>query len=82
MRPIIAMLFTYIGFTAASLEVLVFKDKYEVLGVLIAVTIALIIVGMVHARHKKPQKGIPRKLKNRVVRNRSKDKSRAKVVKS
>ncbi len=82
MKPAPSLLFTYIGFVAGSLQVLAFHEKWEGLGVLILITIVLIITCMVYVRHSKPTKAIPRKLKNRVVRNSSKAKSKLKVVKS
>jgi ABC-type transport system involved in cytochrome bd biosynthesis fused ATPase/permease subunit len=74
------LLCTYIGFVAGSLQVLAFADKWYGLGVLILITIILIIVCMVHARHSKPTKAIPKKLKNRVVRSSSKAKSKSKAI--
>lgn len=82
MRLAASILLLYVGFTAGSLQVLAFPDRWEGLGVLILITIILLIASMVHVRHSKPQKAIPKKLKNRVVRKRSVIKGKAKVLKS
>jgi hypothetical protein len=76
MKPAVSILLLYVGFTAGSLQVLAFKDRWEGLGVLIGVTMILLIVGMVSTRAKKPTKAMPKK---NVVRKRSKAKS-VKVV--
>ena len=68
------LLMLYIGFVAGSLQVLTFKDKYEVLGVLLLVTIILIfILGTMSQRPAKKGKTIPRRTS--VARN-----SKAKAV--
>lgn len=70
MRPAIYILFTYIGFVAGSLQVLAFSDKWEVLGVVILVTIIMGSIAVMRTqRPQKKPKAIPRRAS--VARNRS-----------
>jgi len=56
------LLMLYIGFVAGSLQVLTFKDKWEVLGVLLLVTIILIfILGVMSQRPQKKPKPLPKR---------------------
>ena len=75
------LLMLYVGFVAGSLQVLAFSDKWEVLGVLLLVTIILIfILGAMSQRPAKKGKAIPRRAS--VARNSRAGKSKLKVVKS
>jgi hypothetical protein len=79
-KAVIAILWLYIGFVAGSLQVLAFSDKWEVLGVVILVTIILGSIAVMRTQRpvKKP-KTIPRRAS--VARNRSSVKrSSAKVI--
>jgi len=79
-RPATATILIYIGYAIGSLQILAFKDKYGVLGVLLGVSILLIIVaGVANSRQgRKPSKAIPRR--SSVARNRKAAKSRMKIV--
>jgi hypothetical protein len=78
-RPVAAILFLYLGYAGGSLQVLAFRDKFEILGVLLAVSIILVcIAGAVHGgRGGKKTRTIPR---TSVARNRKAGKSKLKVV--
>jgi hypothetical protein len=81
MRPATIILFIYIGYAAGSLQVLAFKDKFEIIGVLLVVSIVLVIIaGAVHGGQAKGKQArtIPKRAS--VARNRSAVKSRMKVV--
>ena len=85
MRPAAYLLCAYIGYAAGSLQVLAFKDRLEVLGILILVTIvALIVLGtktsMRMQQPVKKSKAIPKRAS--VARRSKAVKSRMRVVKS
>ena len=66
-----AILLIYLGYAAGSLQVLAFRDKFEILGILLAVSIALVVIaGAVHgARGKKQTRTIPRRASRVARRN-------------
>ena len=81
MRPVTAILFIYLGYAAGSLQVLAFKDRYEILGILLAVSILLVIIaGAVHGARggKKQTRTIPKRAS--VARNSKAVKGKLKVV--
>jgi hypothetical protein len=84
MRPATAILFLYIGYAGGSLQVLAFKDKFETLGILLAVSIMLVVIaGAVHgARGKKQHRTIPTSIPKRSSTKNRSAKSRMRVVKS
>ncbi len=83
MRLATAILMLYIGFVAGSLQVLAFKDRWEVLGVVVGITIlAIFIMGMRTSMRMKPVKKKPRTIPRRasVARNRSAAKGKVRIT--
>jgi membrane protein DedA with SNARE-associated domain len=73
-RPVAAILFVYLGYAAGSLQVLAFKDKFEILGILLAVSILLVIIaGAVHGGQAKGKQ-------TRTIPRRSSAKNRSKAA--
>jgi membrane protein DedA with SNARE-associated domain len=69
MKPASTLLLIYLGYAAGSLQVLAFKDKYEILGILLAVSIVLVVIaGAVHGA-RKPVRTIPKRASRVARRN-------------